>query len=146
MILAQRETSPAIYFGASVLLFHSANFLRLLKSTYANFFHYFSKQCFRNFLNLSSLVFLSSWTADFAKKAKMVSFNLYFKDARRLFLKLVNLIKISWLANLYTQYLRKKKTMLYPLLWCENTSYLRAEYTEYLSTQSPQPSITPGRG
>ena len=45
VILAQRETSPVIYFGASVLLFHSANFLRFLKSKYANFFHYFSKQC-----------------------------------------------------------------------------------------------------
>ena len=146
MILAQRETSPAIYFGASVLLFHSENFWGFWNQNMQIFFTISQNNVLRNFLNLSSLIFLSSWTADFAKKAKRVSFNLYFKDARRLFLKLVNLIKISWLANIYTQYLRKKKTMLYPLLWCENTSYSRAEYTEYLSTQSPQPSMTPGRG
>ena len=146
MILAQRETSPAIYFGASVLLFHSANFWGFWNQNMQIFFTISQNNVFRNFLNLSSLVFLSSWTADFAKKAKRVSFNLYFKDARRLFLKLVNLIKISWLANIYTQYLRKKDKMLYPLLWCENTSYLPAEYTKYLSTQSPQPSMTQGRG
>ena len=146
MILAQRETSPATYFGAPVLLFHSANFWGFWNQNMQIFFTISQNNVFRNFLNLSSLVFLSSWTVDFAKKAKRVSFNLYFKDARRLFLKLVNLIKISWLANIYTQYLRKKKTMLYPLLWCENTSYLRAEYTEHLSTQSPQPSMTPDRG
>ena len=40
------------------------------------------------FLIFRHSFFLSSWTADFAKKAKRVSFNLYFKDARRLFLKL----------------------------------------------------------
>ena len=134
MILAQRETSPAIYLGASVLLFHSANFWGFWNQNMQIFFIISQNNVFRNFLDLSSLIFLSSWTADFAKKAKRVSFNLYFKDARRLFLKLVNSIKISWLANIYTQ------------LWCENTSYLRAEYTEYLSTQSPQPSMTPGRG
>ena len=104
MILAQRETSPAIYFGASVLLFHSTNFWGFWNQNMQNFFTISQNNVLRNFLNLSSLIFLSSWTADFAKKAKRVSFNLYFKDARRLFLKLVNLIKISWLANIYTQY------------------------------------------
>ena len=104
MILAQRETSPAIYFGASVLLFHSANFWGFWNQNMQIFFTISQNNVLRNFLNLSSLIFLSSWTADFAKKAKRVSFNLYFKDARRLFLKLVNLIKISWLANIYTQY------------------------------------------
>ena len=34
--------------------------------------------------------------------------------------------------------------MLDPLLWYENTSHLRGEYTGDLTTQSPQPNITRG--
>ena len=58
-----------------------------------------------------------------------------------------SLEKIQWLkpvvmvTNLLrkftSQYLRKKKTVLYPLLWYENTSHLRGEYTGDLDTQSP---------
>lgn len=50
----------------------------------------------------------------------------------------------NFLRKFTSQYLRKKKTVLYPLLWYENTSHLPGEYTGDLDTQSPLPSITLG--
>ena len=57
MIAAQRETGPAISFGASLLSFHSLIFEVFLKSKYAIFFGISQNNVFRNVLNLSSLIF-----------------------------------------------------------------------------------------
>ena len=53
MIVAQRETGPAISFGASLLSLS----LRFLKSKYAICFSISQNNVFRNVLDLSSLIF-----------------------------------------------------------------------------------------
>ena len=110
----KRDKSCYLFWCISIVISLS-KFFEVFEIKICKFFSLFLKTMFFViFLIFRHSFFLSSWTADFAKKAKRVSFNLYFKDARRLFLKLVNLIKISWLANIYTQYLRKKKQCYIP--------------------------------
>ena len=63
------------------MLFHSSNFWGSWNRG-MQFFHYFSKQYFSLFfLIFRHSFFFNSWTAEFAEKAKRVSFKFYFMDA-----------------------------------------------------------------